>query len=72
MIDEKGRCCGRKPTEYKRENKLHCFRCNRDYDPATHEQIPNSWWKPTSEGFVEDFDFAAPVPLNPRRPAAGN
>lgn len=44
-LDEKGRCCGRKPHLYKGGSWRSpidapvscCFTCNRNYDPATGE-----------------------------------
>jgi hypothetical protein len=43
-LDDQGRCCGRKPLEYKRPPQLFCSRCNRSYDPATLAQQPNFAW----------------------------
>lgn len=41
-LDNKGRCCGRKPMVYKRPHpSLFCDRCHAAYDPATGEQIAN-------------------------------
>lgn len=42
-LDDKGRCCGRKPIEYKRYAGHHffCTRCDREYDPITLKQRPN-------------------------------
>ena len=47
MIDEKGRCCGRKPIIYKsgswtplRKPHLFCDRCGKDYEIAyPHKEI---------------------------------
>lgn len=51
MIDEKGRCCGRKPLYYKGHHSwrnarrmLFCDRCCREYDPDSHEQRENFHW----------------------------
>jgi hypothetical protein len=50
-IDDKGRCCGRKPIHYKGGSwrysgppKLFCDRCCREYDPETLEQRANWAW----------------------------
>lgn len=42
-LDSKGRCCGRKPIEYKRYRGPHlfCTRCDREYDPVTKIQRAN-------------------------------
>lgn len=44
-LDDKGRCCGRKPIDYKSWNlgapHKFCSRCNRAYDRITGEQIGN-------------------------------
>lgn len=47
-LDAKGRCCGRKPLDYKRglltpSSKPHkfCTRCDREYDRVTGEQTEN-------------------------------
>jgi hypothetical protein len=43
-LDEKGRCCGRKPLVYKRpEHYLFCVRCNARFTP-TGVQEPNWAW----------------------------
>lgn len=51
MIDEKGRCCGRKPLHYKGGSwrydgppQLFCTRCDRSYNPETKEQQANWAW----------------------------
>jgi hypothetical protein len=43
-LDEKGRCCGRKPLVYKRDPHLFCTRCDRAFDPDTGKQIGNWAW----------------------------
>jgi len=57
VIDEKGRCCGRKPLKYKggawnspRHPQLFCFRCDRAYDLETGIQIENFAWKKDANG----------------------
>lgn len=51
MLDEKGRCCGRKPMVYKSGiyspggPQRYCPRCDRAYDLETGEQISNWAWK---------------------------
>ena len=49
-LDEKGRCCGRKPISYKRDRHLFCDRCDRRYDMDTHEQVENWAWVRNSDG----------------------
>lgn len=42
QLDDNGRCCGRKPIEYKRpKHKLFCVRCDASYDPQTGRQVEN-------------------------------
>ena len=57
-----GRCCGKKPIEYKRATPyLFCSRCCRDYDPWSLEQMPNWAWKKVKAGFkatYPDHDYA--------------
>lgn len=51
LLDDKGRCCGRKPIHYKGGSfasppgspMLFCHRCCREYDVTSGEQRPN--WK---------------------------
>lgn len=51
MLDEKGRCCGRKPMVYRSKWSTatgphrYCPRCDRSYDLETGEQIPCWAWK---------------------------
>lgn len=40
-LDEKGRCCGRKPISYKRPPRLFCDRCHAAFSPETGRQVPN-------------------------------
>ena len=51
-LDEKGRCCGRKPLVYKRPLSSICIRCSRAYDPSTNLQIENWAWKRVGTEFV--------------------
>jgi hypothetical protein len=55
-LDDKGRCCGRKPMLYKSHNSTstgrhrYCPRCDRAYDFEENMQIPNwAWRKEASE-----------------------
>jgi len=58
-LDEKGRCCGRKPIDYKggawnsphRPQKF-CPRCDRSYDRETGEQIENWAWRKHGNTFI--------------------
>lgn len=51
-LDQRGRCCGRKPLHYKggswnspaRPMKF-CDRCDREFDPVTGEQRENWAWR---------------------------
>jgi hypothetical protein len=54
-LDEKGRCCGRKPLVYK--SRFHkggpqkfCFKCDRAYTLETGEQIENWAWMKDNNG----------------------
>lgn len=52
-LDDKGRCCGRKPLVYKRMHPPphhYCPRCDRAYDLDDGEQIENWAWKRDNEG----------------------
>lgn len=54
-LDEKGRCCGRKPLVYKSSFRQggpqkFCFKCDRAYDLKTDEQIENWAWKKDDAG----------------------
>ena len=50
MLDEKGRCCGRKPIVYlgryttPEGPQKFCPRCDRSYDLETDKQIENWAW----------------------------
>lgn len=56
QLDEKGRCCGRKPVTYRGRNttsegpQRYCTRCDRSYDLEENEQIPNWAWKQSTDG----------------------
>jgi hypothetical protein len=62
-LDNKGRCCGRKPLVYKRANRyagygphLFCTRCCRAYGLESQEQIDNWAWKCDAAGqFVSQY-----------------
>jgi hypothetical protein len=52
-LDDKGRCCGRKPLVYKRMHPPphhYCDRCDRAYALDTGEQIENWAWKSDGHG----------------------
>ena len=58
-LDEKGRCCGRKPIHYKGGSwcspqipQKFCDRCCRAYDPATGCQIENWAFKLADGVFI--------------------
>jgi len=51
-LDDKGRCCGRKPVVYKRPHHLFCVRCNADYDPETGRQQQNWCYLKEGNGFI--------------------
>lgn len=50
-LDDKGRCCGRKPILYKGKYttaagpQRYCPRCDRAYDIEENEQIRNWAWE---------------------------
>lgn len=50
-IDDKGRCCGRKPIVYKRDGILFCPRRDRAYDLVECHQVANWAYKKNSEGW---------------------
>lgn len=49
QLDAKGRCCGRKPIKYKREQHYFCHRCSRAFSLETGKQIPNWAWTKISD-----------------------
>lgn len=53
MIDEKGRCCGKKPLVYKKPSHyLFCSRCDKAFNPEG-QQIENwAYRKNESDKFV--------------------
>jgi hypothetical protein len=59
QLDDKGRCCGRKPLVYKRfQSAGHpagrfCVRCDRCYDLQSGDQIPNWAYGRVEGGFIE-------------------
>lgn len=60
-LDDKGRCCGRKPIVYKRPPHLFCCRCDADFDPDTGKQIPNwAYYKLDDERFKAITSRALP------------
>jgi hypothetical protein len=56
MLDEKGRCCGKKPIDYKSGRstpggpQLFCPRCDRSYNRVTKLQKPNWAWEQNESG----------------------
>ena len=66
-LDEKGRCCGRKPIHYQssRDNfpghlprpTKFCDRCDRTYDPETGDQVENWAWKQDEMGTFRKPDW---------------
>lgn len=57
QLDDKGRCCGRKPIDYKGSSwrsparpQKFCDRCCRSYNRETGEQIENWAWRERSDG----------------------
>jgi hypothetical protein len=59
-LDEKGRCCGRKPLLYKRSTDPYykrphyfCCRCDASFDAETKEQIANWAYEKTPSGGFE-------------------
>lgn len=58
-LDDKGRCCGRKPTPYKGRYAMGgphrvCLRCSRAYHLTENEQIPNWAWSYSLEGWTRE------------------
>lgn len=67
-LDDKGRCCGRKPLTYKREGRRFCDRCNRSYDYYQNFQIDNWAWKRRADGQFEYVTGAARLVAPTREP----
>lgn len=61
-LDDKGRCCGRKPLVYRRPPHLFCDRCCRAFN-AHGRQIENWAWTaaPDAEAQADGFDRYVPV-----------
>lgn len=62
-LDAKGRCCGRKPSVYRRPNSnikvspyLFCDRCDCAYDTAG-TQVENWVWREYEGGFAHVADM---------------
>lgn len=52
-LDEKGRCCGKKPLVYKRPSfHYFCARCNREYGPEGEQQDNWAFKGSMLRGFV--------------------
>lgn len=61
ILDEKGRCCGRKPIAYKRPTSLYCDRCDALYDKQG-KQIQNWAFSYLGDGhFLDMHDTRAVV-----------
>lgn len=51
-LDQRGRCCGRKPITYRRERRLFCDRCNASFDTDTGRQAENWAWRADGDAFI--------------------
>ena len=56
-LDDKGRCCGRKPIVYKREGHSFCPRCDRAFDLETGVQVENWMWRWSPGSFVNGVKY---------------
>lgn len=55
-LDDKGRCCGRKPVVYRRpDHRLFCTRCDAQYDPQTGTQVANWAYRAAADGFAKVY-----------------
>lgn len=53
VLDDKGRCCGRKPFAYKRDRNRFCGCCDASFDLVTGKQKENwAYWK-TIGGWIK-------------------
>lgn len=58
QLDEKKRCCGRKPIVYKYPHpRLYCSRCYAAFHPETGQQIPNWAFAETDGGFIAKYSL---------------
>jgi hypothetical protein len=48
-LDDKGRCCGKKPLVYKSRGFLYCSRCGRAFAMDDGTQIENWEWRKNGE-----------------------
>lgn len=53
-LDQKGRCCGRKPIPYKRPPRSFCLRCDAQFGPDGRQQ-PNWAWSWFGEDFTPTY-----------------
>lgn len=51
-LDDRGRCCGRKPMRYQHTPRFFCPRCDAAYDIETGAQIENWAFERSPNGFV--------------------
>ena len=62
-LDDKGRCCGRKPIQYRREHPSNgksgpyqfCSRCDRAFDPEGRQMKNWAWRVGASSLFERTF-----------------
>lgn len=60
-LDEKGRCCGRKPIVYKRDGLRFCDRCDRAFSFTTDVQIENFAWKLINDEWIRVASSGDPI-----------
>ncbi len=59
ILDDKGRCCGRKPIVYRGRNTTatgphrFCTRCCAAYHLTENKQIPNWAWRQDGANWVK-------------------
>ena len=68
-IDDKGRCCGRKPIAYKRPPRLFCPRCDAEFDVETGWQVSNFHYV-VENGVIVDARFVLDMEVNGFEPFA--
>lgn len=55
ILDDLGRCCGRKPIPYKSKGRLFCPRCDANFDIETKQQVANWAWRADGDAFVATY-----------------
>ncbi len=64
-IGQRLRCRSFRCTYKKLDTSLRCWRCNREYDRASGQQIENFWWKSAPGASFYFMGEGKPMALRP-------